>query len=77
MKDSKLKNELNLKGRKLTAEHLKTILGGISEFDCAYTYDYAYVNNYMNELRASYSEEKAISILREKLLGCGVKPLQN
>ncbi|ROI04119.1 MULTISPECIES: hypothetical protein [unclassified Chryseobacterium] len=75
MKDSELKNELNLKGKKLTAEQLKTILGGISEFDCAHTYDYAYVSNYMNELRASYSEEEVINILREKLLGCGVKPL--
>ncbi|MET3037450.1 hypothetical protein ABXT08_15175 [Chryseobacterium sp. NRRL B-14859] len=75
MKDSELKNELNLKGKKLTAEQLKTILGGISEFDSAHTYDYAYVSNYMNELRASYSEEEVINILQEKLLGCGVKPL--
>nr|WP_315028875.1 hypothetical protein [uncultured Chryseobacterium sp.] len=75
MKNLKLKNELSLKGKKLTAEQLKTVLGGISAFDCAHTFDYAYVSNYMSQLRAEgHSAVEAISILREKLVGCGIQP---
>ncbi|ASE60193.1 hypothetical protein H3Z85_13805 [Chryseobacterium indologenes] len=75
MKNADLKNKLNLKGKRLTSEQLKTVLGGISEFDCAYKFDFTYVQSYMNELRAEgHSDVEAIAILRGKLLACGIHP---